>query len=116
MRQSPITSHILDTSLGKPAEGIVIEVEQSVGEGTWTAVGRDTTNADGRAGALLSSDAALAPGIYRLTFHTDPYFAATGRPSFYPIVHIIFRIEDPSQHYHIPLLLNPFGYSTYRGS
>ena len=112
---SPITTHILDTSLGKPAAGVEVVLESGK-DGTWTCIGKGTTNGDGRIGDLLSDDATLGKGEYRLTFETGAYFSAQGRESFYPGVTVRFQVRDPAQHHHVPLLLNPFGYSTYRGS
>jgi 5-hydroxyisourate hydrolase len=112
---SQITTHILDTSVGKPAAGIAIVLEMKEDSGTWKALGRGTTNADGRLPDLLASGTKLAPGIYRLLFATGAYFQSKGVKAFYPSVVIEFETIDQS-HYHVPLLLNPFGYSTYRGS
>jgi 5-hydroxyisourate hydrolase len=79
-------------------------------------LGRGETDADGRLRTLLAPGAPLARGVYRLTFHTGAYFAANGVEGFYPEVRIDFEVRDPTQHFHVPLLLNPYGYSTYRGS
>ena len=106
---SPITTHVLDTSRGRPASGIAVTLEFE-SQGRWSTAGRGTTDADGRVRDLLPTSANLTPGKYRITFATTAYSA------FYPSVEVSFVIEDPSQHYHIPLLLSPFGYSTYRGS
>ncbi|HEX3314536.1 MAG TPA: hydroxyisourate hydrolase [Gemmataceae bacterium] len=110
---SPITTHVLDTSLGKPAAGIAVALERQVGA-LWSELGRGLTDADGRNRTLLSGE--LAAGVYRLTFATGPYFAAQKVAGFFPEVSIVFRVEDGRSHYHVPLLLSPFGYSTYRGS
>ncbi len=112
---SAITSHVLDTSLGTPASGLRIVLERSAG-GEWVAVGDRTTNSDGRAPGLFPEGTTLEAGLYRVTFHTGEYFKATNRPVFYPLVEVLFDIASPEQHHHIPLLLSPFGYSTYRGS
>lgn len=111
----PITTHVLDTRLGKPAADIdvVLEIQESAGQ--WRELGRGTTNGDGRIGNLLT-DEELSAGIYRLTFHTAAYFQATGTAAFYPSVCVTFQVERTDEHYHVPLLLSPFGYSTYRGS
>ncbi len=116
MSPSPITSHVLDTSLGRPASGIRIELHQRSADDSWALLGSDVTNEDGRAKELCPAGFNLAPGVLRLTFYTGDYFARSGVASFYPLVEITFEISDPAQHYHVPLLLNPFGYSTYRGS
>jgi 5-hydroxyisourate hydrolase len=112
---SAITTHILDTSRGRPAGDVLVVLELRAGD-THRELGRGTTDADGRLRTLLAAGAPVAIGVYRLTFHTAGYFAALGLSGFYPEVTIAFEIRDPAQHYHVPLLLNPFGYSTYRGS
>jgi 5-hydroxyisourate hydrolase len=112
---SAITTHILDTSRGRPAAAVLVVLERRVGE-EHEELCRGVTDADGRLRTLLPQGEPVAPGIYRLTFHTAAYFAAQGGEGFYPEVTIAFEIRDPAQHYHVPLLLNPFGYSTYRGS
>ena len=112
---SAITTHILDTSRGRPAAGVVVVLDLRAGDGHHELC-RGETDADGRLRTLLPQGAPVAPGVYRLTFHTAAYFAALGVEGFYPEVTIAFEIKDSAQHYHVPLLLNPFGYSTYRGS
>jgi 5-hydroxyisourate hydrolase len=107
---SPITTHVLDTSRGRPASGMSVVLERAV-DARWEPIARGTTDADGRAGDLLTS--APEGGRYRLTFDTGAYFGAT---SFYPEVSVTFVVEEGEEHYHVPLLLSPFGYSTYRGS
>ena len=112
---SAITTHVLDTSRGRPAAGVpaTLEVEAA---GGWKLVGKGTTNADGRISDLVPKETTLASGVYRLIFDTAKYFAAQNVEGFYPQVTIVFELQDSSQHYHVPLLLSPFGYSTYRGS
>lgn len=112
---SPITTHVLDVSRGRPAEGVPVTLEIEAAGG-WKLLGKGTTNADGRLADLLTDDFGLSAGVYRLIFDTAVYFASQQLGSFYPQVTIVFRIEDAAQHYHVPLLLSPFGYSTYRGS
>ncbi|WP_437619413.1 hydroxyisourate hydrolase [Sorangium sp. So ce1151] len=112
---SAITTHVLDTSRGRPASGVLVVLEVSDGGG-YREVGRGTTDDDGRQRGLLSQGERPVPGTYRLTFHTGAYFAALGSESFYPSVSILFEVRDPAQHHHVPLLLSPFGYTTYRGS
>jgi 5-hydroxyisourate hydrolase len=112
---SGITTHVLDTSRGRPASGVPVTLELQAA-GDWKLLSEGTTNADGRVTDLLGGDAGVAAGLYRLTFDTATYFAVNETQSFYPQVSVVFRIEDPNQHYHVPLLLSPFGYSTYRGS
>lgn len=109
---SQITTHILDTSLGKPAAGITI-ILYSGNNDIWKEITRGVTNSDGRIADLLKKD--LQHGVYKMRFETKEYFDKKKIDTFYPHVDIVFDIST-SEHYHIPLLLNPFGYSTYRGS
>ncbi|MBV8218270.1 MAG: hydroxyisourate hydrolase [Solirubrobacterales bacterium] len=108
-----ITTHVLDTSRGCPAAGMPVVLERALDSG-WEPVGRSTTDADGRAHDLLSS--APSDGRYRLTFDTAAYFRTVGETGFYPEVSVTFVVGHGDDHYHVPLLLSPFGYSTYRGS
>jgi len=112
---SHITTHVLDVSLGKPAANIAVILETQSSGGGWSEVARGVTDTDGR---LRDWPAAktLPAGIYRLIFDTKAYFAARKLASLYPQVVIVFEVRDAQEHYHIPLLLSPFGYSTYRGS
>jgi len=113
---SGISCHVLDTSLGRPAKGLGIVLERCVDQAdAWVRVSQATTNADGRALGLCGSDP-LSPGPHRITFETGPYFAEQGQPVFYPEVRVTFVVAETGENYHIPLLLSPFGYSTYRGS
>jgi len=112
---SGITTHVLDTSRGKPASGVPVLLEIRADDG-WREIGRAETDADGRARQLLPSDSPLTAGTWRLTFDVGKYFESQGVESFYPEASIVFIIRDPGQHYHVPLLLSPYGYSTYRGS
>ena len=111
---SQLTTHILDTTKGKPAEGVSIVLFQQSNE-NWKQLTMASTNADGRIPNLLNKDVMLESGNYKLKFETKEYFEKQGIQTFYPFVEITFTITG-SEHYHIPLLLNPFGYSTYRGS
>jgi 5-hydroxyisourate hydrolase len=111
---SQITTHILDTTIGKPAAGITIILYQGEND-AWTEIKRGKTNNNGRIADLLKKDSLLQYGIYKLRFETKDYFDKNAIPTFYPYVEIIFDIQS-NEHYHIPLLLNPFGYTTYRGS
>jgi 5-hydroxyisourate hydrolase len=112
---SAITTHVLDISRGRPADGVAVVLEFRSEQG-WQVLGRGATDADGRLGSLLADDFKLAAGAYRLTFNTGEYFAARHVESFYAEVTISFTVRDASEHYHVPLLLSPYGYSTYRGS
>jgi 5-hydroxyisourate hydrolase len=112
---SQITSHVLDVSLGRPAAGVpvVLEVEE-VGTG-WKQLSRGETDKDGRLRELVAPGS-LVEGTYRLTFDTHAYFVFRKVETLYPLVSVVFSVRDAKEHYHIPLLLSPFGYSTYRGS
>jgi 5-hydroxyisourate hydrolase len=111
---SQITTHVLDTSLGRPAVGVQVTLEiQTVGG--WKEISRGATDADGRLRHLLEPGA-LAEGTYRLTFETHAYFQTRKVRALYPQITIAFEVQDKTEHYHIPLLLSPYGYSTYRGS
>ena len=110
-----ITSHILDTSLGKPAQGVAITLLQKQDE-QWASLGTAATNNDGRVGDFTGSITALSEGIYKLSFNLNDYYEKLGTDTFYPYAEVVFKIAGDGQHYHVPLLLNPFGYSTYRGS
>lgn len=112
---SAITTHVLDTSRGRPGSGIKIVLEYNDGN-AWSEIARGQTNFDGRLPDLLTADFHLLAGIYRLTFDTRAYYESQSEHGFYPYVDVVFEVKDPTQHYHVPLLLNPFGYSTYRGS
>jgi 5-hydroxyisourate hydrolase len=112
---SPITTHVLDTSLGQPAAGVPVTLEISTGEDRWKELGRGVTDGDGRVSQLLPPGH-LAEGVYRLRFNTDAYFRKQKVQAFYPQVIVEFAVSDAKQRYHVPLLLNPYGYSTYRGS
>lgn len=111
---SQLTTHILDTSAGKPAEGVSVVLEKNNSD-SWERIADGITNHDGRIGNLLVSDQYLAEGNYRLVFDTGSYYTSRNQKSFYPKVTVEFTVSDHA-HYHVPLLLNPFGYSTYRGS
>ena len=112
---SAITTHVLNTSRGHPAAGVPVTLEVEAAGG-WELVGKGTTDKDGRVSDLVPEEITLSAGVYRLMFDTARYFAACEIESFYPQVTIVFKVRDPAQHYHVPLLLSPFGYSTYRGS
>jgi 5-hydroxyisourate hydrolase len=109
-----ITTHVLDTSLGRPAVGVPVHLERSTGD-RWESVACAETDTDGRARRLVPDGTQLPAGLYRLTFSTSTYFERTSTPTLYPYVSVVFEVA-PDQHYHVPLLISPFGYSTYRGS
>lgn len=108
---NPITTHVLDTSTGQPAAAVPVILERRTEEG-WQRVGQGVTKTDGRVSDLSREDA--PPGTYRLTFDTAAYFG--DKETFYPVVRVVFRFKGEGSHCHVPLLLSPFGYSTYRGS
>jgi 5-hydroxyisourate hydrolase len=112
---SAITTHVLDTSIGRAAAGVPITLELEEA-GAWRLLGNGVTDRDGRLRDLMPDARSLTPGVYRLTFDTAAYFAAAGVGSFYPLVQVVFRVARADEHYHVPLLLSPFGYSTYRGT
>jgi 5-hydroxyisourate hydrolase len=111
---SGITTHVLDVSIGKPAAGIVVKLDRQTANGDWETIGIQATDSDGRARDLMTADVTAA--VHRLTFEVGPYFKHKEVESFYQEITIDFVVKDASQHYHVPLLLSPFGYSTYRGS
>jgi 5-hydroxyisourate hydrolase len=113
---SGITTHVLDTSRGKPAAGVPIVLAKKNAAGGFDEIGRGATDADGRLRTLLAEGTRLEAGVHRLTFDTGAYFASLGVDGFYPSVDVVFVVRNPAEHHHVPLLLNPFGYSTYRGS
>jgi len=110
-----ITSHVLDTTRGEPASDLLIALLQRSGD-DWLMLGSAATDDDGRVADFTGDGDVLPAGAYRLTFYTGDYHERLGQRGFYPHVDIAFEIEGDGQHYHVPLLLNPFGYSTYRGS
>jgi 5-hydroxyisourate hydrolase len=119
MKMARLSTHILDTALGKPAKGIVVQLFQLVGD-TRTLVAERVTNADGRTDTPLLSGETIPTGIFELVFHAGAYLSTCGAdlpdPLFIDVVPIRFGIADASGHYHVPLLLSPWSFSTYRGS
>jgi 5-hydroxyisourate hydrolase len=113
---SVITTHVLDTTRGTPAAGVAVLLERLVGADKWDALGRGETDRDGRLRTLMPDGAPLAPGVYRLIFDSGRYFNGTGATAFYPQVVVVFETAPGEVHCHVPLLLSPFAYSTYRGS
>ena len=112
---SAITTHILDISMGTPVWNVPVILEKETDEG-WQVAGRGVTDDDGRLKFTPGEDRIFEAGNYRLTFDTGGYFAGREVEAFYPQVMVVFTVRDATQHYHVPLLLSPFGYSTYRGS
>jgi len=109
-----ITSHVLDTSVGRPATGLAVRLERIGGAENPKPVATAVTDGEGRVRDWLPSE--LPGGRYRIVFETGPWFQAAGRETLYPEVCIDVEVSDAMPHYHLPLLLSPFGYSTYRGS
>lgn len=109
-----LSTHILDTALGKPAAGVEILLEKQRGS-EWRPLARGTTDNDGRC-KTLTNEHEMEAAIYRLRFFTRPYFAAQKITALYPVIDVTFEVQDPGSHYHIPLLLTANGYTTYRGS
>jgi 5-hydroxyisourate hydrolase len=112
---SPLTTHVLDTARGVPAAGVAVTLSFESAPGTWTREGHGTTDADGRLRTLLPAGG-LRAGAYRVVFDAGAYFAAQGVSSFWQEIAIEFVVTDAAKHHHVPLLVSPFGYSTYRGS
>ena len=108
-----ISTHILDTSLGRPAAGVDVVLERKVDE-AFVVIARGATDADGRLKGLVTGTPET--GHWRIRFDTGGYFARLGVEGFYPYVEIVFAVKNAAEHYHVPLLINPFGFSTYRGS
>lgn len=106
-----LSTHVLDAGSGSPAEGVAVALEERDGE-SWRAVAQQRTDADGRVRDL----GAPGIGVHRISFDTGGYFSERGVLTFYPQVTVTFEVTDPQAHYHVPLLLSPFAYSTYRGS
>jgi 5-hydroxyisourate hydrolase len=112
---SAITTHVLDITRGLPAQGVRIELEHKQGE-QWLTLGSGATDGDGRLRDLLAPESSLRAGTYRLRFLTGTYFSRLGIAALHPFIEIVFDARDESAHYHIPLLVSPHAYSTYRGS
>jgi 5-hydroxyisourate hydrolase len=113
---STISTHILDTSSGRPGDGVNVILELQNPDETWTTLSEAWTDDDGRVKPFFLVETHLDAGTYRLVFDIEGYYSRLDIESFYPQVTIAFRIDDSQQHYHVPLLISPFGFSTYRGS
>lgn len=113
--QNPLSVHVLDQQSGQPGAGIQVTLEQRKGT-EWMQLASGVTNEQGRVPALYPEGKAMAAGDYRIVFRTGEHFARKGQPTFFPRIPVEFTVDAPAQHYHIPLLLSPFGYSTYRGN
>ena len=113
---SAITTHVLDTARGCPAAGVGVVLERQDSDQGWQLIGRGETDADGRLRTLMPDAGSAPPGTYRLIFDVRAYFDAQAVRSFYPYVVVTFDVPDGEAHHHVPLLVSPFGYTTYRGS
>jgi len=113
---STISTHILDTARGKPANGVAVYLESQKTDETWEQLTHAWTDEEGRVKPFFLLESPLKGGTYRLVFDTESYFSALDSNCFYPQVCVVFNIGDDPQHYHIPLLISPYGYSTYRGT
>jgi 5-hydroxyisourate hydrolase len=111
-----ISTHVLDTALGKPAAGVAVRLERQDNSGEWRFVSSARTDEDGRTGELFTGAATLARGGYRLTFDVAAYHAAQRVDGLFPVIYVTFQVREGEAHFHIPLLLSPNGYTTYRGS
>jgi 5-hydroxyisourate hydrolase len=111
-----ISTHVLDTAQGKPAAGIPVRLERRASGGDWVRLNSSRTDQDGRCGQLLPEGDTFQPGLYRLAFDAASYHQAANVEGLYPIVEITFQVREGETHFHIPLLLSPHGYTTYRGS
>jgi len=112
---SPITTHVLDISRGRPGSGIEVSLQIRSGH-EWKNIGSGVTDANGRCNTLMAENGQIESGTYRLLFGVGAYFHAQHTETFYAEIPIVFEVLHPEAHYHVPLLISPFGYSTYRGS
>ncbi|CAL8120890.1 unnamed protein product [Orchesella dallaii] len=111
---NPLTSHVLDTAIGRPAVGVPVTLSKYE-NGQWLNISNKLTNSDGRVGNMISSEE-FSSSRYKLTFETLSYYERRGEKTFYPYIEVTFEIESPEEHYHVPILLSAYGFSTYRGS
>lgn len=111
-----ISTHVLDTMRGTPAAGLDVALSRREPSGSWKEIGQAVTDSDGRVRELTANGVELEPGEYRLEFATQPYFERSGLSAFYPRVVVVFNLEDSGANLHVPVLLSPFGYTTYRGT
>ncbi len=111
-----ISTHVLDTALGKPATRVPVRLERREKSGNWMLLTSARTDQDGRCNQLLPDENALSAGLFRLVFDTGSYFAGANITALYPWVEVTFQVRDGETHFHVPLLLSPNGYTTYRGT
>ena len=112
---NPLSVHVLNLENGLPSPGVNVTLEKHVGQ-NWQPLAQGVTNEQGRIGELFPEKQAMEAGQYRVVFKTGDYFKKAGRDTFFPEIPVIFEVKNADQHYHIPLLLSPYGFSTYRGS
>lgn len=112
---NPLSVHVLNLENGLPSAGVSVTLEQQVGD-QWQALSEGVTNQQGRIAELFPANRSMTPGEYRVVFKTGDYYKKENRETFFPEVPVIFQVKQADQHYHIPLLLSPYGFSTYRGS
>lgn len=111
-----LSSHILDITQGEPAPNVKISLSKQVKNGNWSTIDEKVTDENGRIKDFLKEGKDINhQGIYKLTYYTEPYFKGLGQESFYPFIEVVFELKD-NNHYHVPITLSPFGYSTYRGN
>ncbi|MYM26618.1 hydroxyisourate hydrolase [Duganella sp. FT135W] len=113
--QNPLSVHVLDLQTGQPSAGVRVTLEQRSGD-QWRALAAGITNEQGRVSALYPEDSSMAAGDYRIVFETGEHYARLGKQTFFPRIPVEFKVDGKEPHYHIPLLLSPYGYSTYRGN
>jgi len=111
-----ISTHILDVARGAPAGGVAVGLAAQNTDETWNELSHAWTDEDGRVKPFFLVGEPLQVGTYRLVFETEPYYSGLDMETFFPQVTIVFKVDDAAQHYHVPLLISPYGYSTYRGS
>jgi len=116
LRMNRLSTHVLDVARGKPAANIPVALARRDNSDNWTLLLSAHTDADGRCAQLLPPDEALSPGVYRLRFDIASYHAVQCVEALYPVIEITFRVREGESTFHLPLLLSPYGYSTYRGS
>jgi len=112
---NPLSVHILDLQSGKPTAGVAVSLEQRDGQ-AWRTLGNAVTDEQGRVRALYPAGKPIVKGVYRIVFNTGEHYARLRQPTFFEQIPVEFKVDDTAQHYHIPLLLSPYGYSTYRGN
>ena len=115
---NPLSVHVLNLQTGQPSAGIRVDLQRRIGDDRWEPLGSGVTNAQGRIPALVPAEAlpGWRTGAYRVVFHTGEFYAQQRQPSFFPEIPVVIQVDSAEQHYHVPLLLRPYGFSTYRGN